>query len=125
MLLEPNPHNRQPWLAELAGEDTVHLRMDPARRLPHTDPFDRQLVIGMGCFVELMVQAAGAEGLAVELQVSARTGPNETPEITARFGPGGAPDTCHRLHPATTGANSCERPMRWLWANCPRGRTGR
>ena len=32
-LLAPNPHNLQPWLAELRGDDEVAIWMDPARRL--------------------------------------------------------------------------------------------
>jgi hypothetical protein len=66
-VLAPNPHNRQPWIAELPGgaPDTVVLRCDLDRRLPVTDPFDRQIVIGLGAFCELFVQAAGEEGRAV------------------------------------------------------------
>lgn len=64
-LLAPNPHNRQPWLAELVGADQVRLWRDPARDLPVTDPFARQLTIGMGCFLELMEMAAAEAGRAV------------------------------------------------------------
>lgn len=49
-LLAPNPHNRQPWLVRLEGADALTLQVDPARRLPATDPFDRQIVIGCGAF---------------------------------------------------------------------------
>ena len=45
-LLAPNPHNRQPWLIELKGEDTVILHRDETRELPMTDPFNRQIFIG-------------------------------------------------------------------------------
>ena len=65
-LLAPNPHNRQPWLAELVGSDGVTLWRDPARNLPVTDPHDRQLTIGMGCFLELMRIAAAEEGIDIE-----------------------------------------------------------
>jgi hypothetical protein len=68
-LLAPNPHNLQPWLAELAGEDRVILHRDPARDLPHTDPFARQLTIGMGCFIELMEMAAAQAGHGVTLDL--------------------------------------------------------
>lgn len=65
-VLAPNPHNRQPWIAELpAGSDLILLRCDLDRRLPETDPFDRQITIGFGCFIELLRQAAAAEGRAV------------------------------------------------------------
>ncbi|MEM6384774.1 MAG: twin-arginine translocation pathway signal protein [Pseudomonadota bacterium] len=66
-ILAPNPHNRQPWLVELVGDDTVVLRFDTGKQLPHTDPFDRQLTIGLGCFLELLVMAAGANGYGVDL----------------------------------------------------------
>jgi hypothetical protein len=63
-LLAPNPHNRQPWEAELVGDDGIVLWRDKARNLPVTDPFDRQLTIGMGCFLELCSMAAAEDGFA-------------------------------------------------------------
>ncbi len=68
-ILAPNPHNRQPWIVALEGEDTVVLRFDLDKQLPHTDPLDRQLTIGLGCFLELMTMAAGANGYAVDLDL--------------------------------------------------------
>lgn len=65
-LLAPNPHNRQPWIAELVGKDGVTLYRDKQRDLPVTDPFGRQLTIGMGCFMELMRMAAAEQGYAIE-----------------------------------------------------------
>ena len=49
-LLAPRPHNLQPWIIELEGTDAFILHHDASRRLPHTDPFDRQITIGLGCF---------------------------------------------------------------------------
>lgn len=66
-LLAPNPHNLQPWQVSLEGTDALTLHHDPAKRLPHTDPFDRQIIIGLGCFLEQMVLAAGTTGHAVDL----------------------------------------------------------
>ncbi len=68
-VLAPNPHNRQPWIAELpaAAADTVILRCDLDRRLPVTDPFDRQIAIGLGAFAELFRLAAAEDGRAVEV----------------------------------------------------------
>jgi len=60
-ILSPNPHNRQPWLAELVGDNEILLTCDLARRLPHTDPFDRQITIGLGCFLETLAIAAAEE----------------------------------------------------------------
>jgi len=64
-VLVPNPHNRQPWLVELVGSDEAVLYCDLDRRLPMTDPFDRQITIGLGCFIEMFVEAAGADGFGV------------------------------------------------------------
>ena len=66
-ILAPNPHNRQPWQAELIGSDRVRIWREAARNLPETDPFDRQLTIGMGCFLELFRQAAAEEGFVADM----------------------------------------------------------
>ncbi|MEX0956788.1 MAG: twin-arginine translocation pathway signal protein [Rhizobiaceae bacterium] len=60
-ILAPNPHNRQPWLADLGTDGEIALYCDLDRRLPETDPFDRQITIGLGCFLELLVQAAAED----------------------------------------------------------------
>lgn len=65
-ILAPNPHNRQPWIAELHGDDQVIIHRDKTLNLPETDPFDRQLTIGMGCFLELLRMAAAEDGYALE-----------------------------------------------------------
>lgn len=65
-ILAPNPHNRQPWLMRLVGADEVVVSCDLDRRLPETDPFDRQIVIGFGGFLELARIAAAERGLRVE-----------------------------------------------------------
>ncbi|MFO0180615.1 MAG: twin-arginine translocation pathway signal protein, partial [bacterium] len=60
--MAPNPHNRQPWIVRLDGQDSLTLYCDLDRRLPATDPFDRQITIGCGAFLELLVQAAAEDG---------------------------------------------------------------
>ena len=62
-VLAPNPHNRQPWLMRLDGTDTMTLFCDLDRRLPETDPFDRQILIGLGAFLELFRLALLEQGL--------------------------------------------------------------
>lgn len=88
-ILAPNPHNRQPWTVALEGDDTVRIGFDNARQLPHTDPYDRQLTIGMGCFLELMVMAAAQDGHRVDLDLfPAGTSPDGltgAPVAVARF----------------------------------------
>lgn len=57
-ILAPNPHNRQPWQFALKERDRIEVTCDLNRRLPSTDPFDRQITIGFGCMIELLRQAA-------------------------------------------------------------------
>lgn len=69
-LLAPNPHNRQPWMVDLAPNgEALTLYVDTERMLPHTDPFNRQITVGLGCFLELMVLAAKAQGFTVALNL--------------------------------------------------------
>ncbi len=67
-ILAPNPHNLQPWRIRLIGTDQAELTCDLARRLPQTDPFDRQIVIGFGCFIELAAVAASRRGMRMEVE---------------------------------------------------------
>ncbi len=60
-ILAPNPHNRQPWQVDLSQDNKIILYADTERLLPHTDPFNRQITIGLGCFLELVRMAAAAE----------------------------------------------------------------
>jgi hypothetical protein len=66
-LLAPNPHNRQPWLVDLREAGAVTLYVDTGKLLPHTDPFSRQITIGLGCFLELMRMAASHDGQRVTI----------------------------------------------------------
>lgn len=93
-ILAPNPHNIQPWLFELVGEDEVRVWHDPARRLPHTDPYDRQIMIGFGCMLELMRMAAAEAGLAARITPfpdgAGAPRLDNRPIAHVRFIPGGA-----------------------------------
>ncbi|MEP5728242.1 MAG: twin-arginine translocation pathway signal protein [Sulfitobacter sp.] len=66
-LLAPNPHNLQPWQVRLEGAKALTLMHDGKGWLPNTDPDGRQIMAGMGCFLEQMVIAASAAGQGVEL----------------------------------------------------------
>lgn len=68
-ILAPNPHNRQPWRIDLSVPGQVTLLVDTDRLLPHTDPFSRQIVIGLGCFLELMRMAASHTGFDVRFDL--------------------------------------------------------
>jgi hypothetical protein len=66
-ILAPNPHNRQPWMVDLTGDDELVLYCDPERVLPETDPYNRQITIGLGCFLELLRMAAAQDGYRAEI----------------------------------------------------------
>ncbi len=68
-LLAPNPHNRQPWIADLREAGRIHLICDGERLLPETDPFGRQILIGCGAFLELAVIAAAQRGVSVKVEL--------------------------------------------------------
>ena len=61
-ILAPNPHNRQPWLVDLQQKDKIILYVDTERMLPETDPYNRQVTIGLGCFLEVLKIAAAEQG---------------------------------------------------------------
>ena len=63
----PNPHNLQPWLVDLREPNVITLYTDRERVLPHTDPFGRQILIGHGAFLELLVIALAEQGLAADV----------------------------------------------------------
>ncbi|MEM8580513.1 MAG: twin-arginine translocation pathway signal protein [Pseudomonadota bacterium] len=65
-ILAPNPHNQQPWLVDLSTPEEVTLLVNQDKLLPETDPFSRQITIGLGCFLEVLRMAALADGWAVE-----------------------------------------------------------
>ncbi|MDQ7017946.1 MAG: hypothetical protein Q9M33_02165 [Robiginitomaculum sp.] len=66
-LLAPNPHNRQPWVVNLHGGDSANLYVDLGHLLPETDPYSRQITIGLGCFLEQFRMAAQAFGFQAEV----------------------------------------------------------
>ena len=66
-ILAPSPHNLQPWMIRLEGEDRLTLFCDLDRRLPETDPPDRQTTIGLGAFLELLRQAAAEQGHRLDI----------------------------------------------------------
>lgn len=105
-LLAPNPHNRQPWEVDLSKRDQVIIYRDKARDLPHTDPYSRQLTIGMGCFLELLRIAASQKGLDVifDLFSDGESGPI----AIAKFSNGGTPDT---LFEHVMDRRSCKEPF--------------
>ena len=76
-LLAPNPHNLQPWIADLREAGRIHLNCDCERVLPETDPFGRQILIGCGAFIELAVIAAAQRGVSVRVELFPAGAPAE------------------------------------------------
>ncbi len=66
-ILAPNPHNMQPWRIQLEEGLRFTVFADLARLLPETDPPDRQITIGFGCFLELCRQAANESGYRADI----------------------------------------------------------
>ncbi|MEO1190502.1 MAG: twin-arginine translocation pathway signal protein [Pseudomonadota bacterium] len=66
-ILAPNPHNMQPWRVVLERDDSLTLYCDLNKRLPETDPFDRQTTIGLGCFLELLRLASAENNYRAEI----------------------------------------------------------
>lgn len=93
-ILAPNPHNLQPWLADVRQPGRVVIHLDRKRELPETDPYGRQLTIGMGCFLELLALAAAEHGHAVACELFPKG--EDGPVAVARFEPGGVPDPLFR-----------------------------
>lgn len=95
----PNPHNRQPWLLDVGTPDTITLYCDTERLLPETDPFGRQILIGHGAFIELLVMALAEQGVRSEVTLWPQ---GELPRTLAEWSrkpvarlvlsPGGRPD---------------------------------
>lgn len=67
-ILGPNPHNRQPWIVDLKSDTEAVLTCDLNRLLPATDPYGRQIVIGLGCFLELFSIAAADQGYRADIR---------------------------------------------------------
>ena len=74
------------------GALTLYCDLD--RRLPATDPYDRQIVIGHGAFLELLALAAAEDGYGTEITLFPDGEDMATldarPVATVRFHAGGA-----------------------------------
>lgn len=68
-ILAPNPHNMQPWKADVTQPGEIAISLDEQRLLPATDPFGRQILMGLGAFLELLKMAAAQTGHAAEVNL--------------------------------------------------------
>jgi hypothetical protein len=66
-ILAPHSHNLQSWQIELPPGGDIVLRCDPARLLPETDPYARQIMMSHGTFLELLAMAARERGHRAEI----------------------------------------------------------
>lgn len=105
-LLAPNPHNRQPWEVDLSTPDQVTIFRDKSKDLPQTDPYSRQLTIGMGCFLELLRIAASQKGFDVKYDLFPDG--DAGPIAIAKFTDGTKPDT---LFAHVMDRRSCKEPF--------------
>ncbi len=122
-ILAPNPHNRQPWLVDLSRDNEVTLLVDRDRLLPHTDPFNRQIVIGLGCFLEIFRMAAAEAGYETKIDLfpdGARADAlDDRPVAVLSLSPGGTrdplfahvPDRRTLKEPYDTGAEVSQRTL--------------
>ncbi len=76
-ILAPNPHNMQPWVADLRVPGEIALRLDTERLLPATDPYGRQILMGAGAFLELLAMAAAQRGHRAEITLFPEGEPGE------------------------------------------------
>ncbi|MEL6641349.1 MAG: twin-arginine translocation pathway signal protein [Pseudomonadota bacterium] len=105
-ILAPNAHNRQPWQVDLRTPDQVIIWRDTERDLPETDPYHRQLVISIGCFLEQMRIAAAERGVGVTFDHFPEG--EDGPVAIAHFKEGATPDP---LFPAIANRRSCKEPF--------------
>lgn len=67
-ILAASPHNTQPWRFK-ATNSWIELYSDTSRNVGALDPYLREEHIGMGCALENLMQAAGANGYAATVAV--------------------------------------------------------
>jgi len=66
-VLAANPHDTQPWLFAVAA-DSIEIYADTSRNLGAMDACVREMHLGLGCAIENMLTAAGANGYAAQLE---------------------------------------------------------
>ncbi len=68
-ILAPHSHNLQSWLVDLSTPGEIMLYCDLERLLPETDPFNRQIMMSHGTFLELIDMAAREHGLRADIDL--------------------------------------------------------
>jgi hypothetical protein len=131
-ILAPNPHNRQPWKVDLSVPGQAMLYVDTDRLLPHTDPFNRQIVIGWDVSWRFCAWRRCRTGSPSRFDLFPEgedaTGLDERPVAICRFGPPtAAPDPLFAMPPplpeqgALRHDRARSRPR--CWTRCLRRRS--
>jgi hypothetical protein len=81
-VIAANPHDTQPWLFAVS-DNTIEIYADTSRNLGAMDACVRELHLGLGCAIENMLTAAGANGYAARLE----TAPGSLLDLTERRQP--------------------------------------
>ena len=68
-ILAPHSHNLQSWLVDLKTPDEIMLYCDLERLLPETDPYNRQIMMSHGTFLELINIAARERGIRADIEL--------------------------------------------------------
>lgn len=78
-ILAPSPHNRQSWLIALSEDtpDRMTLFADLTRLLPETDPPNRQVLIGLGAFLEAASLSSAEMGRRFDVEIFPQGAPGE------------------------------------------------
>jgi hypothetical protein len=71
--LAPSGHNTQPWVVRILEPSHWVIGSDKKRWLPAVDPENRELLLGIGAFIENLVLAAGTFGYEVDIQITANS----------------------------------------------------
>lgn len=93
-------------MVDLSIENQVIVWRDKEKNLPETDPYDRQLTIGMGCFLEQMAVAASHTGHRLDFDLFP-DGDNG-PVAIVHFMEGADPDPMFSQIPSR---RSCKEPF--------------
>ncbi|MBM4325199.1 MAG: nitroreductase, partial [Deltaproteobacteria bacterium] len=71
--LAPSGHNTQPWTLKIVEPKHWVIGSNKKCWLPAVDPENRELLLGIGAFIENLVIAAGTFGYEVDLQIIAKS----------------------------------------------------
>jgi hypothetical protein len=67
--LAPSGHNTQPWTVKIIEPNYWIIGSEKKRWLPAVDPENREMLLGIGAFLENLVLAAGTFGYRVDINI--------------------------------------------------------